>query len=447
MARTISKKPVYNLNLVLQETGIKADTLRAWERRYQLPQPVRTDGGHRLFSEYDIETIKWLIARQEEGMRISRAVDLWNNILSSGEDPLYSQMADQTRKPAGPIGKHESEALEFERSRWVQACMTFNEAAAEQVLTQSFAQFSLETVCVEILQKGLAEIGSLWYQGRASVQQEHFASELAVRRMHSLITAAPQPVRDGTILVSCPAGEEHIFSPLLITLLLRYRSWNVIYLGANVPKQHFKETIQKTHPDLVVLTAMRLTTAASLREMAFFIQDRDLPVAFGGRIFNLLPDLIKKIPGYYLGSDLLGSISAIEELLISPLPDTEFAEDPERFSQTIDQFMAKRQLIEINIQDSLTKRWGSQITSQPIEEAIDYLERNIVAALSFGDMYLLGNNMDWIGERLAGYGFSPDWHFSFLEAFHNALESQMGQAGQPITAWTGKILASTPSSS
>ena len=322
MARTISKKPVYNLNLVLQETGIKADTLRAWERRYQLPQPVRTDGGHRLFSEYDIETIKWLIARQEEGMRISRAVDLWNNILSSGEDPLYSQMADQTRKPAGPIGKHESEALEFERSRWVQACMTFNEAAAEQVLTQSFAQFSLETVCVEILQKGLAEIGSLWYQGRASVQQEHFASELAVRRMHSLITAAPQPVRDGTILVSCPAGEEHIFSPLLITLLLRYRSWNVIYLGANVPKQHFKETIQKTHPDLVVLTAMRLTTAASLREMAFFIQDRDLPVAFGGRIFNLLPDLIKKIPGYYLGSDLLGSISAIEELLISPLPDT-----------------------------------------------------------------------------------------------------------------------------
>ena len=109
--------------------------------------------------------------------------------------------------------------------------------------------------------------------------------------------------------------------------------------------------------------------------------------------------------------------------------------------------MAKRQLIEINIQDSLTKRWGSQITSQPIEEAIDYLERNIVAALSFGDMYLLGNNMDWIGERLAGYGFLPDWHFSFLEAFHNALESQMGQAGQPITAWTGKILASTPSSS
>ena len=88
MPRSINKKPVYNLNLVLQETGIKADTLRAWERRYNLPQPERTEGGHRLFSEYDIETIKWLIARQEDGMRISRAVDLWNNILRGGEDPL-----------------------------------------------------------------------------------------------------------------------------------------------------------------------------------------------------------------------------------------------------------------------------------------------------------------------------------------------------------------------
>ncbi len=62
--QTISKDPRYNLSYVIQETGIKADRLRAWERRYQLPQPQRTEGGHRLFSEYDIQTIKWLMARQ-----------------------------------------------------------------------------------------------------------------------------------------------------------------------------------------------------------------------------------------------------------------------------------------------------------------------------------------------------------------------------------------------
>lgn len=441
MAKIISKKPVYNLNLVLQETGIKADTLRAWERRYQLPQPERTDGGHRLFSEYDIETIKWLVARQEEGMRISRAVDLWNNIISSGEDPLYSVMADQTMKPPAPISKRESESLEFERSRWIQACMNFNEAAAEQVLTQSFAQFSLETVCIEILQKGIAEIGALWYQGKASVQQEHFASELAVRRMHSLVSAAPQPVRDGTILVSCPAGEDHIFSPLLITLLLRYRSWNVIFLGANVPKQEFKETIQKTHPDLVIMTAMRLTTAASLRETAFFIQGQDVPVAFGGRIFNLHPELAQKIPGYFLGNDLLDSITRIEKLLMHPTPAIEYEMETDHFSQTIANFIEKRQHIEIFIHAKLAAKMGRQLPSQVIQDASEFLERDILAALSLGDMSLLGSNIEWIESLLTHRYSSPDVLHTFLEVFYEALETHLDHSGRPIIDWLGNLLA------
>jgi DNA-binding transcriptional MerR regulator len=71
----LSKSPAFNLKAVLRETGLAADTLRAWERRYGLPTPQRTAGGHRLYSQYDIETIKWLIARQAEGLSISRAVD------------------------------------------------------------------------------------------------------------------------------------------------------------------------------------------------------------------------------------------------------------------------------------------------------------------------------------------------------------------------------------
>ena len=83
-----STTPAFNLKVVLKETGLAADTLRAWERRYGLPTPERTAGGHRLYSQYDIETIKWLIKRQAEGLSISRAVDLWNEKLASGSDPL-----------------------------------------------------------------------------------------------------------------------------------------------------------------------------------------------------------------------------------------------------------------------------------------------------------------------------------------------------------------------
>lgn len=56
----VSTTPAFNLKVVLKETGIAADTLRAWERRYGLPMPQRSAGGHRLYSQRDIETIKWL---------------------------------------------------------------------------------------------------------------------------------------------------------------------------------------------------------------------------------------------------------------------------------------------------------------------------------------------------------------------------------------------------
>lgn len=88
--------PTYNLKAVIHETGVKPDTLRAWERRYGLPNPERTTGGHRLYSQRDIDTVHWLVARQEEGLSISHAVNLWHALEAEGKDPLAEmRMAEQ----------------------------------------------------------------------------------------------------------------------------------------------------------------------------------------------------------------------------------------------------------------------------------------------------------------------------------------------------------------
>ena len=58
----------YNLGSVLHETGIAADTLRAWERRYGVPMPRRTPGGHRLYSEQDVQLVKWLMSPSWSGI-------------------------------------------------------------------------------------------------------------------------------------------------------------------------------------------------------------------------------------------------------------------------------------------------------------------------------------------------------------------------------------------
>src|SRR5215207_5160610 len=134
-----STTPAFNLKVVLKETGLAADTLRAWERRYGLPVPQRSAGGHRLYSQRDIETIRWLMKRQAEGLSISRAVDLWNEQLASSVDPLTGFAQGTSPSTAAlPIPFQPPDTtLDSLRARWVEACTGFSESTAEQTLNQA----------------------------------------------------------------------------------------------------------------------------------------------------------------------------------------------------------------------------------------------------------------------------------------------------------------------
>ena len=139
--------------------------------------------------------------------------------------------------------------------------------------------FPVEVVCMEVLQKGMAEIGSLWYENQSSVQQEHFASGLAMRRLDALLSGSPTPSRNQTVLIGCPPNEWHTFTPLLLSLLLRRRGLNVIYLGANVPTDRFEETVTSVHANLVILVAQTLISAATLQLTALALQGSAFPLA------------------------------------------------------------------------------------------------------------------------------------------------------------------------
>src|SRR5688572_7067863 len=134
--------PLYNLKAVIQETGLKPDTLRAWERRYGLPEPDRTSGGHRLYSQRDIEVLKWLIARQEEGLSISRAVELWRTLNAEGQDPLtMREYTADARKQTLQTLVSGGESLNDLRSAWIDTCLAFDGQHAEALLAQAFALY------------------------------------------------------------------------------------------------------------------------------------------------------------------------------------------------------------------------------------------------------------------------------------------------------------------
>jgi DNA-binding transcriptional MerR regulator len=137
--------PIYNLKAVIQETGLGPETLRAWERRYGLVKPQRSPGGHRLYSQYDIDMLKWLVARQKEGLSISRAVEMWRGLVKDGQDPLQ-----QFHTPLKTLDTGGS-MLDDLRNGWIAACLAFDEQAAERALSQAFAIVAPEIACTEVL--------------------------------------------------------------------------------------------------------------------------------------------------------------------------------------------------------------------------------------------------------------------------------------------------------
>ena len=426
----ISTTPTYNLKVVLKETGIAADTLRAWERRYGLPMPQRTPGGHRLYSQRDIETIKWLMAKQREGLSISHAVDLWSELTASGQDPLPATASKAMSIPQ--IASVPSSNLEAVRKQWLEACLSFNENDAEQILNQAFALYPMDSICIDVLQKGLIEIGEMWYHSQATVQQEHFTSALAHRRLDALIAATPPPTRPETILIGCPSQEQHTFIPLLLTLLLRRRGVRVVYLGANVPNERFRETLTTIKPDLIILSAQLLQTANALRETAEQLNANDARVAYGGRIFNLIPELRAKIPAHFLGESLPDAIQVIETLLTTNLPLDGIRPISEQEKQISSLFIQSQPMINMYALSEITKI-GIPIEFASI--AIQQLGNNLVSTLSLGSIDALRGEMEWVKGLLREHIRSDSDLSIFLITYANSVDSAMGKVGQPISAW------------
>ncbi|MFN8410781.1 MAG: MerR family transcriptional regulator [Anaerolineales bacterium] len=431
---SLSKNPAFNLKAVLQETGIAADTLRAWERRYGLPLPQRTAGGHRLYSQYDIETIKWLMARQAEGLSISRAVDLWNEHNASGVDPLagfapsnLSSSSTGTQTYLVP-----NTSLDALRSHWLTACLNFNESEAEQTLNQAFAMYPVESVCMEVLQRGLSELGSQWYENKATVQQEHFASALAMRRLDTLLSASPAPTRNETVIVGCPSNEWHSFTPLLLALLLRRRGLSVIYLGANVPADQFKETVSAVQANLVILVAQTLITAAALQLTAQALSGLQIPVGYGGRIFNLHPNLAEYIPGHYLGATLDSSLDTVDELLKAKAKTNLSRSISQPYMDAHQAFTSKRIHIESTIKELVQPY---VIYSEGMDTGIHFLGDNIVAALQLGDMENINQEMEWVKVLLQSHDRPSQELKYFMETYSQAVDKHINGRGEPIKAW------------
>lgn len=463
-----NRAPIFNLKAVVHETGIKPDTLRAWERRYGIPNPQRTESGHRLFTQRDIDILKWLLKGQEEGLSISRAVALWRKLEKEQGDPLESStmtVAPRTDEPppssasekprrlafsglqnlhisrhdleSSSVGSGQGDRLVRLREQWIAALLGFDEQAADETLSTAFGLFTPEIVCIELIQKSLAAIGQGWYEGRVTVQQEHFASALAIRRLDSLLASTPPPTRPGRILVGCPPEEAHTFVPLMLSLLLRRKGWNVIYLGADIPIQSLELTINSTRPDLVILSAQQLHTVVGLLDMSKVLAENLIPLGFGGLIFNRLPQVQNLIPGYFLGNELRHAVQAVERIMAAPRPKGATQTVDAAHVAALDHFHERRARIEAEVWRSLD---SGNLPQRQLSTGNSNFGRSIQAALALGDMNLLSQDMDWIRGLLHNHSRIPRYVLhEYMSAYRNAAHLHMDATGAPILKWLDNL--------
>ena len=243
-----------------------------------------------------------------------------------------------------------------------------------------------------------------------------------------------RPPRRGIkpILVGCPAEEWHTFTPLLLSLLLRRRGLNVIYLGANVPVEQFANTVQNLKADLVILVAQQLITAATLQHTAQILSSKKIHVAFGGRIFSIHPELPHSIAGYFLGHHLPSAVEQVELILDRRIKEAAPRPASPEYLAAHQAFVSKRGQIELTFRQMLEPLL---ISPENIKTGIDFLGDNITAALQLGDMSHVSTEVDWLKTLLQAYETDPRQLIHFMETYSAAVNKNINGQGRPIFQW------------
>jgi methanogenic corrinoid protein MtbC1 len=167
-----------------------------------------------------------------------------------------------------------------------------NEKAAGESLRQAISVYPVDQVFRDLIEPIMVEIGEGWRKKELAVGIEHFATNFFREHIMSILSATPQPFRNGVIVATCLPGEQHELGILMLVVLLRMHGWNVVYLGANISFERLEEVLQPLRPRIILFSSSTSETAVHRDGIPALMQKLPSPhphVILGGKGFAGFP--------------------------------------------------------------------------------------------------------------------------------------------------------------
>lgn len=288
VSASLKQEELFPIREVSRLTGVNPVTLRAWERRYGLIQPTRTDSGHRLYSQADIEAVRSILAWLERGVAVSKV----GKILERSE---------AQRAAAAPVYEEVALGEWGEWQRQVRRAVgAFDEARLEQVYGQVFSSYPLPVVFQDVLMPVWQEL-LLSQDGFGQTSEWLFLDAfLRGRVLQRLQLARGQGPR---VALSAIPGQCHELELLVAGVQLAGSEIALSVLPLGQPLAELTLVCEKLQPQLLVLFSNHPPAADFSRQLGKLALALDCPLAVAGEVAELAEEQLAGSPVACLGND------------------------------------------------------------------------------------------------------------------------------------------------
>lgn len=246
-----------NLTAVVRQTGINANTLRAWERRYQVVVPQRDKSGRRVYTKKDVERLQLLKALVREGHLIG--------LIAEQPTVKLKKLLSSTLSPEAPLLTASNVKTETLLSDITQALEEFDLEKLNTHLQRARFELNTKEIVINLVRPLLGRVGMMVLENRITISQEHLLSSLLrdyLGNIHQSLSPYDLSSRRNSpvVVLTTREGDFHEFGILLAAILCNLYRYRIYYLGPSTPVADLIECSQQVKASFLLLGFTALPT-------------------------------------------------------------------------------------------------------------------------------------------------------------------------------------------